>query len=1148
MATNVTEMEETKTETQNEEGEVDEETDVFEVFKIMGMTKTDEGTQLFLVRWRGYGPEEDTWEPRDNLFACEDLIEQFLEKESKKRKISQAKTQVKQKKAKLANSKQDSPPSPPPSTKSESHAIKIEEVSPSANTVVDEKPQKDTFWDDLKNGLISFGDDMYSKVKGRRATLEAKKKKEEEELKNKEKVEKKGKIKRLKAKREQKMQPSNCSGEIKKTKSTLALEAIGSLESATQRTLEFATQRTLTKSLDAFDLAQNNSNLYNSPVHHTRTEELTIACLEKKRRSSCETTSATETPDAVSSADEDSTSRHQFLETYSSIHQLHQENKQVHDEQSKDSISTSNSTGEETETDPELVSRISAQLRGVSSKGLPESVTTSQSECRLNEVMARLDAEAEAEFEFELTANDFAPYSPSDCDTSFSVAGISSAVTSSALPSVSATSSESDVSSSTSNSQPLPSLVSSQEPESMSNLAIPAQSKLSSNIEELTRPSDLKDKESQSEKKGFSNRETLPFVRSAFQNDLAVGKEMSPQSEKKERSFLQIYQEENLNLKKDKNTSANVDKLKRKTENVFSEMTEGNSFWSMLSENNPEKNEEHTVDSDINTTNTLTVSLPTKDKKLSSKKKALFNFSKLKNTDVNLNEKKSNLVVDQKKKDIKTEVDISSNKESGKSEFNINTEKIKNKKDDDKPEIDAKNHEWMNQQKKQHPIRDDTEKTKIEQDENKPEIDAKKNERITQQKKQHLIRDDTKKKVLKADNKKDVVIPSVGGGDLHKFKKIKQECLQDKLSESCKDVNKAKIKTQQPQKIKPNRIERNSLEEDSYELDLDDYESPVEQDVSDLNSISSTPITEGAFRQAVMKGNCALVEQAFRTIDVKLLCLEKSDDRCKTLLMYAVEGRHDSIVRLLLGHGVSVNRHDRDGMTAIMYAAHQGLFNIVAILIEAGAYLNIKQSSSGDTALVKACKKGFASVAELLVLNGADWSVVMGANCVTGCSILNHNVQDIITKHCDRLSKCVQKTMNEYLTGIAKVQTLVLPLQALRPCEATEHTLYLKFNPSYYLYKHDCGILLFLVHAKFNAYSLDCRLEGPCLVREVLMNDIPLPSLMPNNNFIMSFLPIEGRNKIKVFTLNAPHTHERLLVCAYSARVLNQPSIHPSSA
>ncbi|KAK2586789.1 hypothetical protein KPH14_011814 [Odynerus spinipes] len=56
----------------------------FEVDKIMEVRFKKNKKRLFLIRWKGFSPADDTWEPEENL-SCPELISKFMEKVEKAR-------------------------------------------------------------------------------------------------------------------------------------------------------------------------------------------------------------------------------------------------------------------------------------------------------------------------------------------------------------------------------------------------------------------------------------------------------------------------------------------------------------------------------------------------------------------------------------------------------------------------------------------------------------------------------------------------------------------------------------------------------------------------------------------------------------------------------------------------------------------------------------------------------------------------------------------------------------------------------------------------------------------------------------------------------------------------------------------------------
>jgi len=76
-----TKKEDVKTEDSNEDSQEEDKDETeekeFEVEKIIDYNKV-KGVGQYLVRWRGYKADDDTWEPYENLTGCEDILDIFI--------------------------------------------------------------------------------------------------------------------------------------------------------------------------------------------------------------------------------------------------------------------------------------------------------------------------------------------------------------------------------------------------------------------------------------------------------------------------------------------------------------------------------------------------------------------------------------------------------------------------------------------------------------------------------------------------------------------------------------------------------------------------------------------------------------------------------------------------------------------------------------------------------------------------------------------------------------------------------------------------------------------------------------------------------------------------------------------------------------
>jgi hypothetical protein len=98
--------------------------------------------------------------------------------------------------------------------------------------------------------------------------------------------------------------------------------------------------------------------------------------------------------------------------------------------------------------------------------------------------------------------------------------------------------------------------------------------------------------------------------------------------------------------------------------------------------------------------------------------------------------------------------------------------------------------------------------------------------------------------------------------------------------------------------------------------------------------------------------------------------IASAQDQGEQLLAAARKG-DIAAVRALLDKGVDINSKTRYGATALSYACDRGYLEVVTLLIERGADVNVKDTFYGATPIDWAAQNGHPDVARLLLDKGA---------------------------------------------------------------------------------------------------------------------------------------------------------------------------------
>lgn len=138
--------------------------------------------------------------------------------------------------------------------------------------------------------------------------------------------------------------------------------------------------------------------------------------------------------------------------------------------------------------------------------------------------------------------------------------------------------------------------------------------------------------------------------------------------------------------------------------------------------------------------------------------------------------------------------------------------------------------------------------------------------------------------------------------------------------------------------------------------------NPVKQEIETYASTFLLDYAEDPVEKTVEEP----VENKIVTVDNP----DQADKNGVTLLMKAAKTGNDWDVRTLLASGADVNLRDKDGWTALMYAArYQNNLNILSMLIEKGAYVRVRNKFNATPLLMAADYSKNPEIIALLLKN-----------------------------------------------------------------------------------------------------------------------------------------------------------------------------------
>ena len=104
----------------------------------------------------------------------------------------------------------------------------------------------------------------------------------------------------------------------------------------------------------------------------------------------------------------------------------------------------------------------------------------------------------------------------------------------------------------------------------------------------------------------------------------------------------------------------------------------------------------------------------------------------------------------------------------------------------------------------------------------------------------------------------------------------------------------------------------------------------------------------------------------------RLARIDLQDENGMSALMFASSQGLFDMAKMLLGKGAQSDLQDNNGMSALMFASSQGLFDMAKMLLGKGAQIDLQDKSSGRSAVMIANECQYWNVGKLLIEKGAE--------------------------------------------------------------------------------------------------------------------------------------------------------------------------------